>query len=53
MQSILTEPEPAAWKQIAPLLDEAMGWLGETDRNAIVLRFFENKTARQVAVALS
>ena len=52
MQSILTEPEPAAWKQIAPLLDEAMGWLGETDRNAIVLRFFENKTARQVATAL-
>jgi uncharacterized protein (TIGR03435 family) len=52
MQSILTEPEPAAWKQIAPLLDEAMGWLGETDRNAIVLRFFENKTARQVAAAL-
>ncbi len=52
MQSILTEPEPAAWEQIAPLLDEAMGWLGETDRNAIVLRFFENKTARQVATAL-
>ena len=52
MQSILTEPEPAAWEQIAPLLDEAMGWLGETDRNAIVLRFFENKTARQVAAAL-
>jgi outer membrane lipoprotein-sorting protein len=29
-----------------------MGCLGETDRNAIVLRFFENKTARQVAAAL-
>ena len=52
MQSILTKPEPAAWEQLAPLLDEAMGWLGETDRNAIVLRFFENKTARQVATAL-
>ena len=52
MQSILTEPEPAAWAQIAPLLDEAMGWLGDIDRNAIVLRFFENKTARQVAAAL-
>jgi RNA polymerase sigma factor (sigma-70 family) len=52
MQSTLTEPEPAAWDQIAPLLDEVMGHLGETDRNAIVLRFFENKTARQVAMAL-
>src|ERR1017187_6120622 len=52
MQSILTEPEPAAWEQIAPLLDEAMGRLGETDRNAVVLRFFENKTAQEVAAAL-
>ncbi len=29
-----------------------MGGLGETDRNAVVLRFFENKTAREVGVAL-
>src|ERR1017187_6875008 len=44
MQSTLTEPDSAAWEQIAPLLDEAMGRLGETDRHAIVLRVFENKT---------
>jgi RNA polymerase sigma factor (sigma-70 family) len=50
MQS--TEPDPAVWEHIAPLLDEAMGRLGETDRNAIVLRFFENKTAREVGAAL-
>jgi RNA polymerase sigma factor (sigma-70 family) len=50
MQS--TEPEPAVWEHIAPLLDEAMGRLGETDRNAIVLRFFENKTAQEVGAAL-
>ena len=30
----------SGWEQLAPLLDEAMGRLGETDRNAIVLRFF-------------
>jgi RNA polymerase sigma factor (sigma-70 family) len=52
MQSILTNPEAAAWQQLAPHLDEAMGRLGETDRNAIVLRFFENKTAREVGAAL-
>jgi RNA polymerase sigma factor (sigma-70 family) len=52
MQSTLNEPDAAAWKQIAPLLDEAMGRLGETDRNAIVLRFFENKTAQEVAAKL-
>src|SRR5207253_8356624 len=52
MQSTLNQPEPAAWEQIAPLLDEAMGRLGETDRTAVVLRFFENKSAAQVGAAL-
>src|SRR3954469_22050047 len=39
------EPEEseAAWQQIAPLLDEAMECLGDTDRSAIILRFFQNK----------
>ena len=50
MQSTLKEPESPAWRQIAPLLEEAMGSLGEADRNAVVLRYFENKTAREVAV---
>ena len=44
MQSILDQPDGEAWRQIAPLLDDAMGRLGEKDRNAIVLRFFENKS---------
>jgi RNA polymerase sigma factor (sigma-70 family) len=52
MQSTLSEPNLAAWEQITPLLDEAMGHLGETDRAAIVLRFFENKTAQEVAATL-
>jgi uncharacterized protein (TIGR03435 family) len=52
MQSTLTETNAAAWQQLAPLLDEAMGRLGETDRNAVVLRFFENKTAQEVGSAL-
>jgi len=52
MQAILNEPESEAWRQIAPLLDDAMGRLGETDRNAIVLRFFENKNLSEVGAAL-
>jgi uncharacterized protein (TIGR03435 family) len=52
MQSTLNEPTRAAWEEIAPLLDDAMGRLGETDRNAVVLRYFENKSAREVAAAL-
>jgi RNA polymerase sigma factor (sigma-70 family) len=48
----LTEPEISQWEQISPLLDEAMGRLGERDRNAIVLRYFENRTPPEVAAAL-
>jgi uncharacterized protein (TIGR03435 family) len=52
MQSLLNEPGPEAWPQIASLLDAAMGRLGEKDRNAIVLRYFENKNLREVGAAL-
>lgn len=53
MQSTMNESDSATWEQIAPLLDEAMGGLGETDRAAIVLRYFENKTAGEIGAALS
>jgi RNA polymerase sigma factor (sigma-70 family) len=48
------EPEhsEAAWQQIAPLLDEAMECLGDTDRSAIILRFFQKKNLREVGAAL-
>jgi len=52
MQSILNEPETEAWQQISPLLEDAMGRLGEKDRNAVVLRFFENKSLGEVGLAL-
>lgn len=52
MQSTMNEADPGVWHQIAPLLDDAMGDLGEADRNAVVLRFFENKSAAEVAAAL-
>jgi RNA polymerase sigma factor (sigma-70 family) len=52
MQSILNETDASAWPQIAPLLDDALAKLGEADRNAIVLRFFENKSLAEVGTAL-
>jgi RNA polymerase sigma factor (sigma-70 family) len=52
MQSTLNETDSLAWEKIAPLLDEAMGGLGETDRNAVVLRYFENKNAAEIGVKL-
>jgi RNA polymerase sigma factor (sigma-70 family) len=52
MQSTLNQPDAYAWAQLAPLLDDALSELGETDRTALVLRYFENKTAREIAEAL-
>jgi RNA polymerase sigma factor (sigma-70 family) len=40
------------WTQIEPLLDDAMAALEETDRSAILLRYFENKNLRAVGEAL-
>lgn len=40
------------WTDIEPLLDEAMHALDDTDRAAILLRYFENKTLREVGHAL-
>jgi RNA polymerase sigma factor (sigma-70 family) len=52
MQSTLNEPESETWKQIAPVLDDAMGRLPEKDHDAIVLRFFENRNFSEVGAAL-
>ena len=42
-----TAPDPL-WEQMSPLLDEALATLGETDRQAVLLRFFENKSLAEV-----
>src|SRR6266581_969858 len=53
MQSYVGPSESeAAWRRIAPLLDEALDRLGEKDRAAVVLRFFEQKSLKQVAEKL-
>lgn len=36
------------WHQISPLLDEALESLGEKDRQAVLLRFFDNKSLAEV-----
>jgi RNA polymerase sigma factor (sigma-70 family) len=42
----------ADWTQIEPLLDEAMHALDDTDRTAVLLRYFENKSLREVGQTL-
>ena len=43
---------PADWTHIEPLLDEAMHALDDTDRTAVLLRYFENKSLREVGETL-
>jgi RNA polymerase sigma factor (sigma-70 family) len=50
MQS--TESDSAVWEQLAPCLDEAMASLSEFDRNAIALRYFQNRPWREVAALM-
>ena len=53
MQSPLSDsPTESAWQEFSPLLAEAMLHLGQTDRDALVLRYFQNKSLQQVAAAL-
>ena len=40
------------WTQIEPFLDDAMHALDDVDRTAILLRFFENKSLREVGECL-
>ena len=47
----MNAPE-ASWTHIEPLLDEAMSALDEPDRAAVLLRYFENKSLREVGQQL-
>src|ERR1035441_8733689 len=40
------------WSQVEPMLDEAMETLDAADRTAVLLRYFENKSLREVGAAL-
>src|SRR6185503_12929633 len=42
----------ADWTHIEPLLDEAMHALDDTDRAAVLLRYFEKKSLREVGATL-
>src|SRR5262245_42856135 len=53
MQSTLHDSRTeTVWQELAPLLEEAMSRLRQNDRDAIVLRYFENKSLRDVGGAL-
>jgi RNA polymerase sigma factor (sigma-70 family) len=54
MQTLTDQIESdEAWKQMSPLLDGAIAELGPKDRAAIVLRFFDGKSMKEIGAALS
>src|SRR5207253_3581662 len=52
MQSLSNQTESEVWPQIMPLLEEAMLRLGQNDRDALVLRFFEGRNLKEVGALL-
>ncbi|HEX7577540.1 MAG TPA: sigma-70 family RNA polymerase sigma factor, partial [Verrucomicrobiae bacterium] len=49
MQSKLEEsPTDNLWRELSPQLDEAMAGLGTSERDALVLRYFQNKSMAEV-----
>jgi len=51
VQIVSNQNDSEAWTQIAPLLDAALAGLNETDRHAVVLRFFYGKSMKEIGVA--
>jgi RNA polymerase sigma factor (sigma-70 family) len=52
MSQLLAESPESAWQQLRPVLDQTLHELGEKDRTAIVLRFFESLSLQQVGMQL-
>ncbi|HWD90929.1 MAG TPA: sigma-70 family RNA polymerase sigma factor [Verrucomicrobiae bacterium] len=51
MNALLDSPD-ASWQQLAPVLDETIESLEPSDRQAILLRFFERRDFRSIGAAL-
>jgi RNA polymerase sigma factor (sigma-70 family) len=49
MNELLSNESDNIWEHIAPHLDAALGELSEPDRDALLLRYFERKSAPEMA----
>ena len=53
MDLLSQEENPGAdWRQIVPFLDECLAQLNEKDRQAVLLRFFEQKSFSEIGALL-
>ena len=51
MSELLSAENDAAWEHVAPHLDLALSELAEPDRQAVLLRYFERKSAQEMEEA--
>jgi len=52
MNDLLSTEPGAGWEELAPHLDAVLGELSEPDRDALLLRYFERKSAREMGQTL-
>ena len=52
MKEMLSVEPDAVWERMAPHLDAALGELSDPDRDALLLRYFEHKSARDMGQIL-
>ncbi len=52
MNDLLSAEPDVTWEQVAPHLDAALIELSEPDRDALLLRYFERKSAREMSQVL-
>lgn len=52
MNTTQSESDDADWRQIHPLLDEVLDHMSKTDRDALILRFFQQQSFADVGASL-
>src|SRR5262249_314596 len=52
MNELLSGEPDAAWESIASHLDAALGELSDSDRDAVLLRYFQRKSAQEMSQML-
>lgn len=50
---VAPDTPPTDWDRVRPVLDDALRALGETDREAVLLRFFERRAFADIGAALN
>jgi RNA polymerase sigma factor (sigma-70 family) len=53
MENLCPAETEGPWNEITPVLDDALMALGEKDRNLVALRFFAQKSYKEIGVSLS